>query len=234
VVDKECNSSYDLVKTVDKTSAKPGDTLNYTLKLTNTGNTTLTNLVIKDELPNGLSLTGDVKADVTNGSGITDLDKLFTTGVKIAELNKGGVVKITFSTLITEAKLVCCDNTLTNKSSSTATSDDKTVNESDLSNNDATTNVSKDCDVPTDHCDVPGKGDLSPNDPNCQPDEPETPVTPTTPSNPNTPSQNTVYTPEVIANTGPGEALAAVIAAGALTFGLTAWLRSRRALKMMK
>lgn len=142
VVTKECSTDYDLVKTVDKTSAKPGDTLNYTLMFRNTGKLTLTNVVIKDTLPEGLELTGETKATVDNGSGISDLDKLFSTGVKIATVNAGGTVKVTFSAKVKSDKLACGENLIINKSSSTTS---EKPDESDKTNNNTTTVVTMEC-----------------------------------------------------------------------------------------
>ncbi|MGE5309659.1 MAG: hypothetical protein ACM3JF_01095 [Sphaerimonospora mesophila] len=151
VVKRDCQPNYDLVKTVDKKTAKAGDTLNYTLTFKNTGSQDLTNVVIKDTLPAGVQLTGETKADVTNGSGISDLDKLFSTGVKIAKVNVGGTVKITFSAKVLADKLVCGENKLVNKSSST-TSEKPT--EPDTSNNNTTTTVNKECQVDKPNFDI--------------------------------------------------------------------------------
>ena len=42
---------YDIEKTVDKTTAKPGETINYTITARNTGKEDLTNVKITDKLP---------------------------------------------------------------------------------------------------------------------------------------------------------------------------------------
>ncbi|WP_158552594.1 DUF11 domain-containing protein [Spirosoma telluris] len=44
-----------LTKLVDKTKAKIGDVMTYTLVLTNTGSTTATNVVVQDSMSTGLS-----------------------------------------------------------------------------------------------------------------------------------------------------------------------------------
>ncbi len=46
----------EIVKTVDKLTANPGDTLIYVIKYRNTGNADATDVVVEDELPNWLSL----------------------------------------------------------------------------------------------------------------------------------------------------------------------------------
>ncbi|MFA5051681.1 MAG: SdrD B-like domain-containing protein [Patescibacteria group bacterium] len=47
--------TFTLAKTVDKATANPGDTLTYTVKVTNTGNTAATNVTLTDTLPTGLT-----------------------------------------------------------------------------------------------------------------------------------------------------------------------------------
>ena len=64
------------------------------------------------------------------------------------------------------------------------------------------------------------------DNPNCKP--PTIPVIPTTPVTPTNPP---VYTPTEIVATGPVETLSALAGASALTFGATAYARSRKVSK---
>ena len=211
--------SMNLVKTVDKTSGVNGDTLTYVLLLTNTGNTELKDVVIKDSLPAGVKLVGKIDAAGKGVTGASDLDKLFTTGAKFAKIDVGGYVRITLQVKVNDdfVKLpngVNCGNAskdLINTSSSTAT-DDKgnKVNETKTDDNTVSTVI------------VKNEGPCSPD----VPVVPTNPETPTTPTNPATP-----YNPGTIAATGPVETIAALLAVGALTFGTVAYVNSRRAVK---
>ena len=65
-------ASLEIVKTGDRASAEPGDTVAYRLLVRNTGETTLTGLVITDTLPLGLQfLPQSPRASLTTGSTAT-------------------------------------------------------------------------------------------------------------------------------------------------------------------
>lgn len=96
----------------------PGDTVTYMIQVKNTGNTTITNPVIKDTLPNLVTyVAGSTRMD---GSVAVD-DQWITTGAGILMANSpaGGVKTITF-----QAKVQSCPPggtfTLTNVASVTA------------------------------------------------------------------------------------------------------------------
>ncbi|MCL2280608.1 DUF11 domain-containing protein [Candidatus Saccharibacteria bacterium] len=148
------NPSYDLIKTVNKATAKPGETLIYTLKYINTGEVDLTNVVIKDTLPTGINWV-DVDVNANNGSGITDTDKLFTTGVKIATVRVGGSVTIKITAKVASDAVPteeCGDNskTFVNRAESSAAEKPDQPNNADEdnpNNNSASTTVTvnKEC-----------------------------------------------------------------------------------------
>ena len=133
--------SYDLAKTVDKTTAEPGDTVAYTLTLHNTGNIALTNVNIKDQLPDHMTLSGDptFDPDTTKYSG--DLFK--EDGLTIDSVAAGATVTITYNAKIADREeLKCGINHLTNKVTSTTK---EVKDETDLTNNEATVDVTKNC-----------------------------------------------------------------------------------------
>lgn len=106
-----------MVKTVDKTYATVGDTLRYTVTLTNTGNILLSNIRFSDTLPaEATFITGSVKIDGTSqptydiakgfdvGNMIILATKTITFEAKIASLPQPNTIrnkaKTTFSYLV--------------------------------------------------------------------------------------------------------------------------------------
>jgi uncharacterized repeat protein (TIGR01451 family) len=241
-VPNTCNPNFDIVKTVDKTTAKPGDTLTYTLKFANTGNQALTNVVIADKLPAGVSLVAN---SVVISDNLTHSGDLFNGQMLVnGPIATGANFTITYKVTINkDIALVCGDNILTNIVSS-ATGEKTT--EDNTTNNIAKTNVPKEC-VPTTPTPCPTNPTLPKDSPNCKPcptnpsmnyDNPNcktvvpptvTPPTTTPSPRPNTPYN--AYNPGTIAATGPVETIAALLAVGALTFGIVAYMNSRRAIK---
>ena len=241
-VTKTCTPNFDIAKTVDKKTAKPGDMIKYTLTFKNTGEVDLTNVIVKDVLPKNVTLSGDVTANPSTGvSG----DLFGSDGLKIAKVETGKTVVITYSVKIAEAAdLECGKTVLVNVVAAGAS---ELAKEPDTSNNTATTEVEKDCTPAPNPCET--NPSISADDESCKPceyspdmnyDNPNcvppvapivNPPAPTPTPTPNTTVTSTAYTPEYIVATGPVGTFAGIIAAGALTFGGAAYLRSRRAVK---
>ena len=139
-------TSYDVEKTVDKTTAKPGDTLNYRITVRNTGNVELTNLQITDVLPDDAYIS---EKNVLMPSEATDWDdSLLDDGtITINNLLPGGEVTINVALTLKDATAFPCgEATLTNTVISTTDQDDTEDNDD---NNTVNTIVQNDCPVPT-------------------------------------------------------------------------------------
>lgn len=105
---------------VESVASKPGDKLDYRIVYTNTGNTTASNVVLKDKLPQGISyVPGTVKilnaanpatAFVENG------DKLFSTGINIGNYTAGSNAIVVFDAVVDQnvSLAKCGTNTLRN------------------------------------------------------------------------------------------------------------------------
>ena len=125
------NPNYTVTKTVDNPQAeyKVGDVINYTIKVTNTGNLTLNNLVVKDQMQ---GTDGTVVIAAKNGVTING------TTATIAKLAVGASIELKASYTVVRAD---ADSALSNK-----------VN---VTTNDKPGTDPKDPDAP----DVPGKED---------------------------------------------------------------------------
>lgn len=81
-------------KTVDKSTAKPGDTLTYTVEVTNNTDTDLDEVYVEDSLPGTLAYTGSTLVDGAAGTLSHD-SQLGTVTAKVTGLKKGAAAKYT-------------------------------------------------------------------------------------------------------------------------------------------
>ncbi len=133
-------SSYDVDKTVDKTTAKPGETINYTIHVKNTGDTDITNVKVTDKLPAYYSDTKEtIKSQNTTSGSILKGDNTVT----FSKLAKGETATITISyTIKPETALECGTTKIANIVTSTS---DQAKDEDSKDNNEADTTVTKEC-----------------------------------------------------------------------------------------
>ncbi len=161
-VDKTCKSSYDVIKSVDKDAAKPGDTLTYTLLVKNTGETDLTNVKVVDKLPANVTYVND--STTVNGTKVAD--GVIEDGLTIKTLQQGATATVKFQVKIAVANannFKC--NTTTNLTNTVTSSTDQDKTEDRTDNNSATTKVIVKC-APK-PCDT--KPSIDENDKNCRP-----------------------------------------------------------------
>ena len=189
---------YDIEKTVDKTTAKPGETINYTITAKNTGKEDLTNVKITDKLPKNYDKASE-KVDAPS----TITGSIIKNGeVTIAKLPVG--TKATIKISYTIKKNIDCGKHIIKNIAHGTTDQDKTEDSS--GNNEVTTIVDVDC---------------KPNVPPTTP--PNTP--PTTP--PNTPPAPTTPSVIAQTGTSDNT-IAAILGLGTLAGALTAYIRSRK------
>ena len=81
-------------KTVDKSTANPGDTLTYTVEVTNNTDTDLDEVYVEDFLPGTLAYTGSTLVDGAAGTLSHD-SQLGTVTAKVTGLKKGAAAKYT-------------------------------------------------------------------------------------------------------------------------------------------
>ncbi|XBB56166.1 cell surface protein, partial [Bacillus sp. SW7] len=86
-----------LVKSVDKTFATIGDTLSYTISLSNPGNVTSQNIIFTDVLPEGTTF---ISGTLTNDSGTQQIGNP-ATGIQIGNINPGSTATIVINALVT-------------------------------------------------------------------------------------------------------------------------------------
>jgi uncharacterized repeat protein (TIGR01451 family)/LPXTG-motif cell wall-anchored protein len=140
-------------------SAKPGDQVEYKIQYKNTGTTQQDNVVIRDELPAGISYvagTTKLASSASNGQYAAVSDNIVARGINIGSYSPNGgnaYVKFTAKIAANDSLATCGANTLTN----TAVAETPNGSKQDTAN----VMVTKTCTTPV---------------------TPVTPVTPTTPA----------------------------------------------------
>ncbi|HFJ9346459.1 TPA: beta strand repeat-containing protein, partial [Bacillus cereus] len=85
------------IKSVDKTFATIGDTISYTITLSNPGNVTSQNIIFTDTLPDGTTF---ISGTLTNDSGTQQIGNP-SNGIQIGNINPNGTAVITLNVLVT-------------------------------------------------------------------------------------------------------------------------------------
>ena len=111
-------SKHGANKWAESYNAQPGETVDFLLQYKNTGTTAQNNVVIKDELPRGMTyVPGSTKlGNPTNPQGVPTNDGVTTNGINVGSYNPGQNAWIIFSAKVeNKDQLECGINTLTNK-----------------------------------------------------------------------------------------------------------------------
>ncbi|WP_063220077.1 DUF7507 domain-containing protein, partial [Bacillus cereus] len=98
------------IKSVDKTFATIGDTISYTITLSNPGNVTSQNIIFTDILPDGTTF---ISGTLTNDSGTQQIGNP-ANGIQIGNINPNGTAVITLNVLVTNIPSI---NPISNSSS---------------------------------------------------------------------------------------------------------------------
>ncbi|MBK4740108.1 DUF7507 domain-containing protein [Bacillus cereus] len=98
------------IKSVNKTFATIGDTISYTITLSNPGNVTSQNIIFTDTLPDGTTF---ISGTLTNDSGTQQIGNP-ANGIQIANINPNGTAVITLNVLVTNIPSI---NPISNSSS---------------------------------------------------------------------------------------------------------------------
>ncbi|EJS75061.1 DUF7507 domain-containing protein [Bacillus cereus] len=85
------------VKSADKNFATIGDTISYTVSLSNPGNVTSQNIIFTDTLPDGTTF---ISGTLTNDSGTQQIGNP-ASGIQIGNINPGSTATITINVLVT-------------------------------------------------------------------------------------------------------------------------------------
>lgn len=102
---------------VQDVQAKPGDTLEYRITVKNTGETDLTNVLVRDRLPAGVTFVNDsIHVNNLQQRDQTQEDGFFGNGFNIGNIARGGSLTVTFAVTVNQNTEACGTNRLRNRS----------------------------------------------------------------------------------------------------------------------
>lgn len=233
-------------KYAEKITVQPGEKADFRIAFKNIGDVKLDNVVIKDQLPAGMSLVND-SAKLYNSNypdGYKLSNDLVTDGVNIGHYGPGINAFVVFTAQVeANDKLPTCGS---NKLQNVATVE----NDWGYATDDAFVEVTKECKTETPKEGGEGEGEpaepTTPEVPEEKPTTPEEPETPAEPATPEEPKEEVVEeapveeepeevpvkeSPEELPKTGPATILSGLFGTSALGLGVHSWIVSRRALK---
>jgi uncharacterized repeat protein (TIGR01451 family) len=197
----------------ENVTANPGDTLNYRIEYDNTGETTQSNVVVKDVLPAHVSyIPGSTTIkNGANPNGKAINDDLTTIGVNIGSYGPNGNAFLYFNAKVASVdELACGTQTLTNTAKATYGSD----TEQDT----ATVTVNRTCTTQINVCNLSTKTVVTIDESQFDSTKYSKDLSVCT------------TTPPQLPHTGPTENIVAFLGVGALVASVIYYIRSRRAL----
>ena len=146
-VNRDCTpaktSHYDVQKSVDRTTANPGDTIKYTITVKNTGTANLTNIKLTDKLPQHVTITSGPATSPSTKTAGNIFDNTGKNPLVIASLNAGQTLTLTYTAKLDQSANLPCG--VTNLQNTVSSSTDQTNTEDNKNNNSATTTVNNVC-----------------------------------------------------------------------------------------
>lgn len=218
----EKNVSLDGENWSKSVTAKPGDYITYRVVFKNTGNTKITNAIIRDTHDAGLSLhsgsTYIYNNDNVSGKKIDDIIDI--SGYNMGDVTAGSITQAVYQLRVSD-DTAYCGKTLQNVVTVNYNTDGSSLQDS------ATVKVS--CDntptpPPADDCKT------NPDAEKCKETPTPTPDTPTEPDNP----PSNPDTPKEIVNTGPVEIVLAIVIVLSISFGGYYLYRTSHKLNLVK
>lgn len=112
-VKKQATDTYS-----ESVDVNPGDKVYYRIQFKNTGNKTLTNVNLKDQLPTGISMIPGtlrvLNANNPNGAKVNNGDNLVTSGINTGNYGSGTNAYFAFEAKVTDNLLSCGKNIMVN------------------------------------------------------------------------------------------------------------------------